>query len=292
MSSFSERAVNLTRTSLMVGFATSLSWEVGIFHALAEASTPLTSVQVAQAKRLKERYVRELLGSLVTAELVQVSTREDGVLLYSLEESAKKELEGPTGPILSYPAVVATLYQPVKECVYEDGPNGYGLAHNVAYIVPWLNIKKPIQRNTPVIFIIRSMKIIFTEAGIDVAEMGGGKARLSATFASQFPKSRFVASEICPELVESNRTQWAHVPNLSFSVDDLCAVPETPDKQFDFVFCNDVIHDLPDPLSALRGIRRFLRKPDGLFMFMDKATSGSVEADRGDMAVSFYYAAS
>ena len=56
MSAFSERVMNLTRTSLMVGFATSLSWEVGIFQALAESSTPLTSIQVAQAKRLKERF--------------------------------------------------------------------------------------------------------------------------------------------------------------------------------------------------------------------------------------------
>ena len=122
--------------------------------------------------------------------------------------------------------------------------------------------------------------------------MGGGAARLSATFASQFPNSRFVASEVSAKLVESNRTRWTHVPNLSFSVDDLCAIPETPEKVYDLVFCNDVIHDLPDPLAALCGIRRLLKKPDGFFMFQDITTSGSPVEDKGNMLVSFYYAAS
>ena len=108
--------------------------------------------------------------------------------------------------------------------------------------------------------------------------------------ATKFPKSRFVASEVCPKLVDSNRARWAHVPNLSFSVDDLCALPDTPDRQYDWVFCNDVIHDLPDPPAAFRGIRRFLRKPDGVFSFVDVAMSGSPLKDKGNMRVSFYYA--
>ena len=108
--------------------------------------------------------------------------------------------------------------------------------------------------------------------------------------ATKFPKSRFVASEVCPKLVDSNKARWAHVPNLSFSVDDLCALPDKPDRQYDWVFCNDVIHDLPDPPAAFRGIRRFLRKPDGLFLFVDVVTSGSPVEDRGKLKASYYYA--
>ncbi|GFR83482.1 malonyl-[acyl-carrier protein] O-methyltransferase 1 [Elysia marginata] len=127
------------------------------------------------------------------------------------------------------------------------------------------------------------------EKGIDVIEFGAGRGRLSATLAQQFPNSRFVASEVVPNLVEANKERWKSIPNISFSLDDVCSIPDVPEKHFDWVFCCDVIHDLPDPLEALQGIKRMLRKPYGLLTFVDMATSGSPLADRGDMAVATFY---
>ena len=128
------------------------------------------------------------------------------------------------------------------------------------------------------------------EEGIDVIEFGSGKGRLCATLAQQFPNSRFVASEVVPDLVQANKDRWEHIPNLTFSLDDLCRVPEVPDKNYDWVFCCDVIHDLPDPVAALQGIKRMLRQPNGLLTFVDIATSGSPLVDRGNMNVSTFYA--
>ena len=121
-------------------------------------------------------------------------------------------------------------------------------------------------------------------------EFGAGRGRLSATFANQFPNSRFVASEVVPDLVKTSSVHWAHIPNLSFSLDDICCIPEEPDKQFDWIFCYDVIHDLPDPLAALKGIKRMLGKPAGIFTFIDVTTSGSPILDKGNMTVAMYYA--
>ena len=135
----------------------------------------------------------------------------------------------------------------------------------------------------------RKLSPLFTEEGIDAIEFGSGRARLSAILAQQFPNSRFVASEVVPSLVQANKERWAHIPNLSFSLDDLCTVPEKPEKQFDWGFCCDVIHDLPYPVEALRGAKRMLREPKGVFSFLDIATSGSPVADRGNSMVSAFY---
>ena len=54
MSTFAERASELTQ-GVMVGVAMSLAKEVGIFQALVDADSPLTSHQVALAGGLKER---------------------------------------------------------------------------------------------------------------------------------------------------------------------------------------------------------------------------------------------
>ena len=99
-----------------------------------------------------------------------------------------------------------------------------------------------------------------------------------------------MASEAVPDLVQANKDRWAHIPNLTFSLDDLCGIPEVPDKYYDWVFCCDVIHDLPDPVAALQGIKRMLRQPNGLLTFIDVSTSGSPLVDRGDMTVASYYA--
>ena len=68
--------------------------------------------------------MRELLGCISTAELVQVSKREDGELHYSLEDEAKKALEGQVGALMSIPCLAASAFQTVKDCVLKDGPIG------------------------------------------------------------------------------------------------------------------------------------------------------------------------
>ena len=77
--------------------------------------------------------MRELLGCLSTAELVQISHGENGALLYHLEDGAKKDLQGRTGAIIGFPSVLASLMSPVKGCISAEGP--YGEFHYYFYIV-------------------------------------------------------------------------------------------------------------------------------------------------------------
>ena len=71
---------------------------------------------------LLTRFVRELLGSLSTAELVETSEKADGELEYSLEDGAKETLDGQLGRFINFPSLIASNYHRVKECIYKDGP--------------------------------------------------------------------------------------------------------------------------------------------------------------------------
>ncbi|RUS74791.1 hypothetical protein EGW08_017458 [Elysia chlorotica] len=288
MSTFVERATELTRSAL-VGVAMSLAQEVGIFRILASSDCPLTSGQVAEAGKLKERYARELLGCLATARLVEVSKSGDEELQYSLEDGASEALNARLGPFLTFPSLLASIFSPVKDCFYKDGPTSVRYTDQVHDILD--SISRASAPGVAETFLAKVPDLkIKLDKGIDVIEFGSGRGRLSATLAQQFPNSRFVASEVVPDLVKTNKDRWAHIANLTFSLDDLCSVPEVPNKQYDWVFCCDVIHDLPNPLAALQGIKRMLRQPNGLFSFLDIATSGSPLKDKGSMHVASFYA--
>ncbi|BFZ07852.1 hypothetical protein BsWGS_10891 [Bradybaena similaris] len=75
--------------STYVGFALSLCKDVGIPDVLLESQKPLTSTEIADKRDLKERYVRELLGSLAAAEVIHVSTSDPGSLVYYLDDTVK-----------------------------------------------------------------------------------------------------------------------------------------------------------------------------------------------------------
>lgn len=134
--------------------------------------------------------------------------------------------------------------------------------------------------------------ILLAENGIEVIEFGCGRGRLLAIFAQMFPKSVFVATEIVPTLLEQMKTDMGHLPNVRYELCDLCALPDQPAKKYDWVYCVNVIHDLPNPPEALRGIRKLLRESDSIFTMMEVATSGSPIEDRGNTQVAFFYLAS
>ncbi|GFO29146.1 3-demethylubiquinone-9 3-methyltransferase [Plakobranchus ocellatus] len=288
MASFSER-VSSTISNSLVGLAVSMSWEVGIFQALLDTEVPLTSHQVAQAKGLKERYVRELLGCMSVAEFVRIVEGEDGTFLYTLEEEAKKALQSRLAALLTFPAVLSSTYSSVKECVFQHGPAGHSYSDRVqAFFDNFLEYDAPLLTSA----FLENVPNLQTklEQGIDVIEYGAGQGQLSATLASKFPNSHFVASEVVSSLVDKSRTRWDHISNLSFSLDDACSLQERPGHEFDWVFCNNVIHDLPDPVAALQGIKRVLKKPEGVFTFLDHAFSGSPLKEKGNLDVARYYA--
>ncbi|GFO04839.1 methyltransferase domain-containing protein [Plakobranchus ocellatus] len=288
MAKFSESSKTIIRDT-MIGMALSLAKEVGILQALVDADGQLTSLQVAEAKGLKERYVRELLNALSTAELVEVVEGEDGVFKYSLDlKGESTDAFDRALTYASFPSVLASRFSSIKDCIHKNGPDGVRYNDQVQDILDNFS-----RQSAPQLVAIISEQVpdlkIRLEKGIDAIEFGAGRGRLSAALAQQFPDSRFVASEVTSDIVETAKDTWAHISNLTFALVDICAIPETPDKQYDWIFCCDVMHDLPDILGALKGSKRLLQKPDGILTFVDITTSGSPVADRGNKSVATFY---
>ncbi|KAK0059827.1 hypothetical protein Bpfe_010686 [Biomphalaria pfeifferi] len=289
MASVTERLTNVLN-SACVAFGVSMAKDTGILQALLDSERPLTSQEIADNKSLKERYVREILSSLGTAELLHMITNEKGQLFFYLEEDEKKALKSPLYGFISFPLVFSPIYEQVKSCFMLDGPYGTRYTDTVHNIIDEMNVSR--------VDIYSSLFLEHTddlkeklESGIQVIEFGSGRGRLIAKLATMFPNSTFTTSENVEKLLDLQRERWGHIPNISYKLYDLCALPENITEQYNWAFCVDVIHDLPKPLEALKGICSLLKAGTGVFTFIDVASSGSPIEDKGNMSVACFYSA-
>uniref|UniRef100_A0A2C9KP65 Uncharacterized protein n=1 Tax=Biomphalaria glabrata TaxID=6526 RepID=A0A2C9KP65_BIOGL len=276
--------------SACVAYGVSMAKDTGILQALIDSERHLTSQEIADNKGLKERYVREILSCLGTAELLHMTTNEIGELCYHLADDEKKALKSSLYGFISFPLIFGHIYDDVKSCFMLDGPNGIRYADTYHHIIDEVNIYRVDLYSTLILEHVENLKERL-ESGIQVIEFGSGRGRLIAKLATMFPNSTFTTSENVEKLLDLQKERWGQIPNLKYKLHDLCALPVNITEQYDWAFCVDVIHDLPKPLKALKGIRRLLKAGSGVFTFIDVASSGSPLKDKGNMNVACFYSA-
>jgi ubiquinone/menaquinone biosynthesis C-methylase UbiE len=112
------------------------------------------------------------------------------------------------------------------------------------------------------------------ESGMSVCDMGCGPGVQVRLLAKMFPNSTFHGCDIGTDAIQmaDSLNQQNPLPNLSFSVRDVCELPEEWSERFDLVTLFCVIQNLAYASRALRHIHRVLR-PGGLFYMMDVTSS-------------------
>lgn len=111
---------------------------------------------------------------------------------------------------------------------------------------------------------------LLLENGIQVAEVGCGTGLLARQLITMFPRSHFTLTDMMPEPLERCRklAQAEGLTNFTVHTLDVCNVPQDWNERFDWIFAQNVIHDLPYPQRAVQGIQRALR-PGGYFSMVD-----------------------
>ncbi|XP_046575637.1 uncharacterized protein LOC124283677 [Haliotis rubra] len=104
----------------------SLARELGIVDVLVEAKQPLTSHQVADKLNLRERYVREILGSLSVGEVISV---DDTSTEFRVPEGHKRTLVAMSVFSRIIPRF-GMRYNKVKACAQQRNPGGKVMAYS------------------------------------------------------------------------------------------------------------------------------------------------------------------
>ena len=275
-----------------VAIMMSVGHRTGLFEAMADLS-PSTSMQIADAAGLQERYVREWLGAMVTGGIVE---HDHDAATYHLppEHAAFLTPDAQTHNIANF-AQLIPLVGNVEDEVIECFRNGGG--------VPYASYKRfpEVMRelSAPTFDVLLVNKILplvpglvdSLTSGLDVLEVGCGSGRAVNVMAEAFPSSRFVGYDLIPEQIDTAKAEAIErgLSNVHFEVKDLSTLEQA--EHFDLVMAFDVVHDLPRPAAMLGQIAAAL-KADGTFLMWDVAASSHLHNNADHLLGPFLYSVS
>jgi SAM-dependent methyltransferase len=273
---FAEQALGIVNGGCLA-LMLSVGHRTGLFDTLATLP-PSTSVEIAAAAGLHERYVREWLGAMVTGRIVEY---DPAARTYWLPREHAASLTRAAGPDnLAELAQAVSLLAQVENAIVDVFHNGGGV--NYSAFERFHDVMAEGSRTTlEATLLTRTLPLIpglvdRLERGIDVLDVGCGQGVAILMMARRFPRSRFVGLDIAPDAVAKARADAgaAGLSNAGFLIQDAATLSEP--SAFDFITAFDSIHDQAVPRRVLRAIREALR-PDGVFLMVDIAASSRLE---------------
>ena len=275
---FSEKllaALNYGSLSLMM----SIGHRTGIFDAM-RTLPPSTSEEVAKACGLNERYVREWLGAMVTAGVIDVdptSTR------YTLPAEHAAFLTRAAGAdnfavFTQYIGMMGAVEDKIVECFKKGGGVPYDdflRFHAIMAEDSGQSVLSSLESH--VLPLVPGLTDRLAE-GISVLDIGCGRGRILNRLAELYSNSWFTGVDLSVEAIGTARADASQkrLQNIEFVVRDLSDFDETAEPEtFDLITTFDAIHDQIKPLNVLKGIQRAL-KSDGVYLMQDIKGSSQV----------------
>lgn len=261
--------------------------DTGLFETLATLP-PASSQQIADAAGLDERYVREWLGGVVTAGLVDF---DPGTGEYSLCEENAPFLTGPSADNLARSMRLIGLMGSVSPLVVERFRTGGGLTYDdyPRFVEIQAEDSKAVNDGSLIDTIIPLTGLVERlRSGIDVADVGCGAGHAVNLLAREFPQSRFCGYDFGADAIAVARAEareWG-LTNAVFVECDVAG--DIDDASFDLVTAFDAIHDQAHPAAVLANIHRALR-PGGTFLMVDINASSRLERNLELPWASFLY---
>ena len=260
----------------------SVGHRTGLFDAMSRLR-PASSEEIATEAGLSERYVREWLGAMVTARLVEVDST---ALRFSLpaEHAAFLTRAAAADNIAvsaQYIAVMGGVEDDIVECFRAGGGVPYSRFsrfHEVMAEDSGQSVLSPLE--THILPLVPGLTGRFSE-GIRMLDVGCGRGLILNRLAALYPMSRFVGMDLSQDAIRYAREDASREgrDNTEFVAVDLSDFDQRAEPEsFDFITTFDAIHDQAKPLNVLKGIHRAL-KPDGVYLMQDISGSSHVYRD-------------
>ena len=271
----------------------SIGHRVGLFDALAGLPSAATSGEIAKAAELDERYVREWLGAMATAGVVEYEPGLGGFRLPPEHAAMTTRSAGPNNfaCFAQFIAVCSGVEDEIVDKFRNGGGVGYssfGRFHEAMAEMSGSIFDAALVDGT---LTMVPGAIEQLRAGIDVADVGTGRGHAVNVMAKAFPQSRFVGIDFSEDALAVGRAEadaWG-LTNASFQPQDAAKLDGS--QQFDLITTFDSVHDQADPQAMVNGIYKSL-KPGGHWLCVDIRASSHVGENLDHPMGTFLYSVS
>jgi 2-polyprenyl-3-methyl-5-hydroxy-6-metoxy-1,4-benzoquinol methylase len=270
------RALNDAALCLMV----SIGHRSGLFDIMSRMP-PATANDIAVEAGLHERYVREWLGAMVTAGVVEYNVETTRYRLPAEHAAALTRAAGADNMAVfaQYIGTLGGVEDDVLECFKRGGGVAYDKFPRFHEVMAEDSGQSVLSSLESHILPLVPGLTDRLERGIQVLDLGCGRGRILHRLATLYPASRFTGIDLSEEAVGYARAQAAGLNNLEYLVRDLSDFDRTAESEaYDFITTFDAIHDQAQPLNVLKGICRAL-KSDGVYLMQDISGTGHVDKD-------------
>jgi len=247
-----------------------------------------TAEEIAEGASLDPRYTEEILSGLAAAEIVEYDA-DSGV--FTLPEEHALFLSSELSPYFMggwldmLPSVMSQIEGVAQATVHGGGVGFEEFGSNFIKGIDRGN--GPSQR----VFLTKKWLAAIPglvdrlEEGIRAADLGCGSGTAAILMASAYPNSEFFGFDVSDDSIAVARSRSEDLSNIEFHEYTIEEIPIEPG--FDLITSFDVIHDLVDPMAALRQIHDAL-KPDGFYLMMEPNASSHLENNISDRGALLY----
>jgi ubiquinone/menaquinone biosynthesis C-methylase UbiE len=261
----------------------SVGHRTGLLEAMRHLP-PSTSVEIAEAAELNERYVREWLGGMTAAGIVECDDDGKRFHLPPAQRALLTEEPGADNlaPLTQWMTMTGSVEEKIVRCFREGGGvpyEAYPRFHDIMAAESRQTVVGALFDH--ILPLIPGIQLSLHN-GIRVLDVGCGRGYALLHLAQEFPASHFVGYDLNESAIEHARDQAEELglKNITFEVRDLSRFDRDADQAaFDLVTAFDAIHDQARPDHVLAGIRRTLR-PGGVFLMQDIGASSNVAENR------------
>src|SRR5262245_52212175 len=280
--------LNKAAAALMI----SVGHRTGLFDTLVDLPHA-TSERIASAAGLNERYVREWLGAMGTARIVDYDA-DGGTYLLPREHAeflTRAAAPNSLAAIAQFIPVLASVENEIVEVFRNGGGVSYSSYPRFHEVMAEESNQTVVAGLVDAILPLVPGLIEDMREGIDVMDVGCGRGRALILMARTFPNSRFTGYDFSEEAIVSARAEAARqeLANIRFEARDVSLIDEP--ALYDLITAFDAIHDQAAPREVLKAIARALR-PGGVFLMQDIRASSHVHKNIDHPLGTFTYTVS
>jgi 2-polyprenyl-3-methyl-5-hydroxy-6-metoxy-1,4-benzoquinol methylase len=250
--------------------------KLGLYTALAEAESPMTTAEIAAVTALDERWIREWAYNQAAAKLLTVDNAagENGSERFGMSPEAIAVLASPNhqasgiGMFHRFPQTMAAL-----DLMPESFRTGIGHdydSHGPEGAVGIERSFEPWNQHNLLPNVLPKLDGVVERlhTGITVADIGCGAGGAVMMMAEAFPHSRFVGYDISRHALDRAAARLADsgLTNARFVDPRDEAMPD--DHSVDLITTFDCIHDMSHPQDMIEAIRAAITD-DGAWLLVD-----------------------